>query len=429
MVPTGWLRRRRMKCFSIAVAALSVCFALNAEAQVSGFYVPSDKPVKDVQQAMRRSDVFCLLLYCNDGEPSYRVDDLDLLDSAYRFAFDVDNPRYYTMTIEGYGGADEDITRQRIDAIYRYFAMRGGGTFPVRYARNKIHCSCNGDTSETLRFEVPVNMAVYNTAELPEARRLFNKSLPLENCVMVTFRNDPDECVGTARGCYVPMADSVVYGYYSSLLFSRGSVYAVEGTKDTCPSGLTVEIAEYLDYTSVVEQYRLVPHRRNIIVQAGYLVLSSNWQQRADSCRLAQRDSIFIRIPATQQQVDAKLKFFAKVTTSRGVEYKQLPTRKVKNGAELMLQAPLNIGQFDTVYLGKRVQEKEVGQYFYKVDGPTQAAAFPVGGTYYVAYRVGKSGSYELKKKLQSLFRIIPEQEELPVPKSAIQLDPSEKIE
>ena len=378
----------------------------------SGLYVPSDKPVKNMQKALHHAPVFHLLLHYDAGKSLYSVSDLDLLDSAYRLAFDIDNPMYYTMTIEGYGGSDEILTKERVDGIYRYFAQRSGAKFPIRTAHNKIHCSCNGDTVETLRFEVPVSTALYNCAELPEARRMLNKSIRLDGCVLVTFKNDPDECVGAARGCFVPKADSIVRGYYASLMLSRGSVYAVDNTKDTCPDDLEITIDDHLNYKTVVESYSLIPHRKQLLVQAGYIVVKSNWARGIDSCRLAQKDSIYIRIPVTQEQLDAKLKFFAKVKGSKGVEYKSLPTRRSPGKGELMLQAPINVTQFDTIYLGKRIQDGELTKYFYPVDGPTEAAAFKVNGKYYVAYRPARRGGYDLKKPLKALFRIIPEQEE-----------------
>lgn len=378
----------------------------------SGLYVPSAKPVRNMQKALTNPEVFHLLLKCGEGEESYAEGDLDFLDSAYGIAFAVENPMYYTMTIEGYGGGDEDLTRQRVAAVYRYFAMRSHAAFPIRLARNKIHCSCEGDTSEVLRFEVPTTMAVYNVAELPEARRLLNKSIDLSGSVLVTFRNNPDECVGTARGCYVPAHDTVVRGYYSSLLLSKGSVYAVDNTKDTCPGGMSVRIEDHLNYRAVVESYHLIPHRKQVLAMAGYMVVSARLPVVADSCREPQRDSIFVRIPVTQEQIDAKLKFFAKVKTSKGTEYKQLPTRKVAGKGQLALQAPLNITQLDTIYVGKRLHEKEVGKYFYEVGSPTEASAFAVGSRFYVASRPDKNGEPELKKPLRQLFRIVPEQEE-----------------
>jgi hypothetical protein len=142
------------------------------------------------------------------------------------------------------------------------------------------------------------------------------------------------------------------------------------------------------------------------------VVITSNYGRRLDECEVEQKDSIFIRIPATEEQLAAKLKFFAKVKTSRGVEYKSLPTRKMPGKGELMLQAPISVDQFDTIYLGKRISEGDLKDYFYEVDSPTEAAAFTVGRRFFVAYRVGKRGEYELKKALRALFRIVPEQEE-----------------
>ena len=390
---------------------VAMCCALSVEAQ-SGFYLPTAKPVRDMQKALTNPEAFHLLLSGPDDAVSYSEADLDLLDSAYAIAFGLDNPMLYTMTIEGYGGSDEEVTRQRVDAVYRYFAMRCHAQFPIRYAKNPIHCSCNGDTAEVLRFEVPVKTAIYRYAELPESRRVLNKSVDLKNSVLITFRNNPEECVGSARGCYVPQEDSTVYGYYASLLLSKGSVYSVENTKDTCPGGLQIKIDDYLDYKYILDRYHLIPHRKQILVQAGYIVVHCQLPVALDSCTEAQKDSIFVRIPATQEQLDAKLKFFAKVKTSRGMEYKQLPTRKVPGKGILALQAPVNVTQLDTIYVGKRIQDKEVSKYFYEVDSPTEASSFAVGNRFYVASRPGKDGRPEMKKLLRQLFRIIPDQEE-----------------
>ena len=394
----------------------------------SGLYLPTDKPVRNMQKALVNPEAFHLLLCLRGEETSYSEADLDLLDSAYAIAFAVENPNLYTMSIEGYGGDDEQVTQQRMDAVYRYFAMRCHAQFPIRYARNPIRCSCKGDTVEVLRFEVPVATAAYNYSELPESRRLLNKSIDLKNSVLVTFRNNPDECVGSARGCYIPTEDSTVYGYYASLLLSKGSVYSVENTKDTCPNGLNIKIDDYLDYRYIVERYHLIPHRKQILAMAGYIVVSGQWPVVSDSCTEPQKDSIFVRIPVTQEQLDAKLKFFAKVRTSYGLEYKQLPTRKMPGKGALALQAPVNITQLDTIYVGKRIQDKEVSKYFYEVDSPTEAASFSIGNRFYVASRPGKDGRPELKKALRQLFRIIPDQEEDDLPSEKMRTPKGEEI-
>ena len=157
---------------AVLMAAVAPC----ATAQ-TGLYVPAKGPVRNMQKALHNPEVFYLLLCYDGASQTFAVSDLDMLDSAYRIAFDVDNPMFYTMEIESYGNSDMAVGKQRVDAVYRYFAMRGGQPFPVRVARNRIHCSCMGDTVETLRFEVPVTTAVYNADELPESRRTLNKSI------------------------------------------------------------------------------------------------------------------------------------------------------------------------------------------------------------------------------------------------------------
>ena len=402
-----------MKRLLLAFALLSpFTFLLSPVLGQSGLYIPSAKPVKNMQKALTNPPTFQLLLCYQGNDSSYSVNDLDLLDSAYRIAFDIENPNYYTMTVESYGNGDDSLGQLRVDGVVRYFAMRSYAPFPIRMAHNPIRCSCHGDTVETLRFEVPTSTAVYNYSELPEARRLLNKTIPLENSVLVTFKNDPDECVGTARGCFMPSEDSLVRGYYATLFLVRGSVYSVAGTKDTCPGGLQISVDDHLDYRQTVERYKLIPHPKQILVQAGYIIVKSNFGRGADECELEQKDSVFVRIPATPEQLASKLKFFAKVKTTRGIEYKALPTRKLPGKGDLVLQAPISVDQFDTIYLGKRIQEKELKDYFYEVDSPTEAAAFAVGKRFFVAYRVDKHGQYELKKALRNLFRIVPEQEE-----------------
>lgn len=411
------------------IALVLMVGASFGSAAQSGLYVPSAKPVKDMKKVLVNPEVFHLLLAYNGSDADYKVQDLDLLDSAYRIAFSIDNPKLYTMTVESYGGADTALGKKRVDAVVRYFSMRSHSQFPVRYVHNPIHCSCHGDSVETLRYEVPLQRAIYNCAELPETRRVLNKSVPLQNTVLVTFSNDPVECVGAARGCYIPHADSTVRGYYASLFLPKGSVYSIAGTKDTCPGNLNVKVEDHLDYKAIVERYNLIPHRKQLLVQAGYVVVTSNFGREPDECEEPQKDSILIRIPATQEQLDAKLKFFAKVKGPRGVEYKSLPTRKRPGKGALILQAPINASQFDTIYLGKRISENELKNYFYEVDSPTEAASFAVGKRFYVAYRVGKNGEYELKKALKALFRIVPEQEEAIQPKEEKKKTPnSEEI-
>ncbi len=402
------------------VAVLAMLMPAVLVSAQTGLYVPSQRPIRNMQKALTNPEVFLLLIQYGEGESEYDDSDLDMLDSAYRIAFDVENPRLYTMTIESYGTTDETVARERADAVYRYFAMRSHARFPIRYARNPIHCTCFGDTSEVLRFEVPTNTVVYQAGELPPDRLLLNKSIPLENTVLVTFSDNPDECVGAARGCYVPAEDSTVYGYYAWMQMNKGAIRTIDNTKDTCRGGVEIRLEDHLNYKELLEHYHLVPHRRQVIAMAGYVVVKATLPLDADSCVLQQRDSIYIRIPVTQEQVDAKLRFFAKVRTSKGVEYKAMPTRKVPGKGPLALQSPINITMFDTIYIGKRLQEKEIDKYFYKVDSSAEVAAFKVGDKYYTASRPDRNGEPQMKKALKALFRTVVEQEEDGMPNKSL---------
>lgn len=401
-------------CKVVCVSLLFIFYfsIFNSATAQSGLYIPSSKPVKNMQKALANAETFCLLISYQGADSAYGISDLDLLDSAYRIAFSLNNPNYYTMSVEGYGDADTALSAKRVESVRNYFAKRCHAPFPIRMALNPIRCSCHGDTVETVRYEVPLTTAVYNIVTLPEARKVLNKSVSLKNSVLVTFHNNPDECLGAARGCYLPTEDSTVRGYYASLMLPKGSVHTIENTKDSCNGDLEIRVDDHLDYKATVERYRLIPHSKQLLIQAGYIVLSSNQARGIEECELPQESNIILRIPVTKEQIDARLKFFAKVKTAKGVEYKALPTRRTPGKGELSLQASVSISQFDTIYLGKRINEKEIGDYFYEVESLTEAASFAIGKKYYVAFRVDKHGKYELKKPLRAMFRIVADQEE-----------------
>lgn len=372
----------------------------------TGIYIPSAKPIKNMQKAMENPELFCLLINYSGQSTSYSVADLDWLDSVYRVAFNRDNPRLYAISIEGYSNS-ESVSRERVDAIYNYFASRCYAPFPIRYAVNPIHCSCHGDTVETVRFEVPVDRQAYNVADLPESRKFLNKTISLNNCVLITFRHDPDECLGAARGCMVPSMDSTIRGYYASVFMKRGALYSVTDTKDSCPSDLQFSIEEHLEYKPIVEEYFLVPHRKQIIVQVGYVVLHSNVSRTWGECSQVLPDSIYIRFPVTQEQLDNKIRIFGKKYSPKGVEYKALTTKKMPSKVSLSVQAAINACQLDTIFLGKRIQPNELSDYFYECKTDMESGSFKADGKIWKAYRLDKHGNYEMKKELRALMRVI----------------------
>lgn len=408
-----------MKCRIILSFLLLAAFGLAA--QTSGLYIPSDKPLrpKELEQAFVNPEVFCMLLHFDGQDSTYREADLNLLDSAYRIAFGKESPKLYTMSVEAYGDAgNERLMESRIESVCRYFTLRGHEKVPVRYAYNPIHCNCNGDTVELVRFEVPLDKQVYDCAQLPDSRKILNKAIPLEGTVLVTFRNNPVECIGDNNGCYIPQQDSNIRSYYTQVFLPKGCVYAVRNTKAECPPPLEISIEEHLDPVQMVEKYVLVPHRKNIILPIGYIVLRSNYAKKVGDCKIKQPDSIFVRFPVTQEQIDSKLRVFAKGMGSRGIEYRSLPTRKVKGGAVLMIQAAINPTQFDTLYLAKRVKMEELGDYLYEVDSPSEQGAVTImegkEEHFFKAFRINRKGEYEYKSSFRDMLRIVEDEEETP---------------
>ena len=388
------------------ILVLQAFFVISSQAQ-TGIYIPSAKPIKNMQKAMVHPERFCLLIDYSGSSANYGVNDLDWLDSVYRVAFaDRDNPMLYAITIEGYSNS-ETLSEARVDNIYNYFANRCYAPFPIRYAPNPIHCTCHGDTIETVRYEVPVERKAYNVKDLPESRRTFNKSINLSNCVLITLENNPDACLGAARGCAVPAADSTIRGYYASVFMKRGALYNVENTKDSCPSDVQFSIEEHLDYRPIVEEYFLVPHRKQYIVQVGYVVLHSSINRKYGECSGVLPDSIYVRFPVTQEQLDNKIRIFGKKYSEKGVEYKALTTKKIPSKVSLNIQAALNVMQLDTIFLGKRIQPNELSDYFYECKTDMEDGSFLAEGKHWKAYRLGKHGEYEIKKSLRALMRIV----------------------
>lgn len=424
-----------MKKALVLLCSLLVMVA--SVAQTSGLHIPSEKPIKpkDLPLAWTNPEVFCLLLHFDEGDSAYREGDLDLLDSAYNIAFDKNSPRLYTMSIEAYGhGDDSALMRMRVESVYRYFTMRGHEVMPVRYAYNPIHCSCHGDTVELIRFEVPTDKQIYDCADLPESRKMFNKSISLDGTVMVTFRHNPIECIGGNSGCFLPAQDSNIRAYYTQLILGKGSIYSVYNTKDECLPPVEISIEEHLDYKQFFEHYELVPHQRQIIIPIGYIVLRSSFNRKPGECQYLS-DSIFVRFPATEEQIESGLRVFAKKMGSRGVEYRQVSTKKVKGGSVLMIQAAINASQFDTIYLGKRITEEEVSKYLFSADSPTEqgAVTITVKGEerYFKPFRLNGRGEYDYRKPFRAMLRIVPtEEEEIePTPADSFRNDGDEEIE
>lgn len=399
--------KRYLKTFVVAMSLAFFLFSYGSVQGQTGIYIPSAKPIKNMQKAMEHPDKFCLLINYVGSSATYGVNDLDWLDSVYRVAFaDRSNPKLYAITIEGYCGS-EALSEERVNHIYNYFANRCYAPFPIRYAPNPIHCTCHGDTVEIVRYEVPVTRKAYDVKDLPESRKTFNNNIRLSNCVLITLQDDPDACLGAARGCMVPSMDTTIRGYYASVFMKRGALYNVRETKDSCPSDVKFAIEEHLEYKPIVEDYFLVPHRKQLIVQVGYIVLHSSINRKYGECSGTLPDSIYVRFPVTQEQLDNKIRIFGKKYSEKGMEYKALTTKKMPSKVSLSVQAAVNVMQLDTIFLGKRIQPNELSDYFFECKTDIEDGSFAADGKHWKAYRLDKHGQYEIKKPLRALMRIV----------------------
>ena len=66
---------------------LALCLAMDIAVAQTGIYIPSAKPVKNMQLAMQEPEVFCLLVQYDANDSTYSIGDLDMMDSAYNVAF------------------------------------------------------------------------------------------------------------------------------------------------------------------------------------------------------------------------------------------------------------------------------------------------------------------------------------------------------
>jgi hypothetical protein len=387
----------------------------------SAIYYPNIKTLKpSAETGLLEPESLVLLLEYPQGQPSYNIEDIDLLDSVYRVAFSKTNPMMYTFVIEGYGtAADKDLVRSRVDGVYNYFTGRCDAQFMIRIAPNPISSSCSGDSVEMVRYEVPTDRKYYDMAELPQSKQVFNK-IPLLDKVKITITNNPKACIGDFEGCSVPSKDSIIRSYYSSVTLAKGSLLRIKNTKDKCPDDVEFSIEEHLNYREILDKYFLVPHKRQIIIQTGFIVLHSNYKRDYNECSQALPDSIFVTFPVTQVQLENKIRIFAKKYTDNGAEYKGLPTKKLPSKVSLSVQAKIDPTQIDTIFLGKRIKVEEADDYFYKVKTDAEEGTITIGDKYYKPYRIDKEGNYELKKPLRALFRMENDAEEEEIEESKI---------
>lgn len=193
------------------------------------------------------------------------------------------------------------------------------------------------------------------------------------------------------------------------LKMPKGALESIIHTKDTLNSEMTIQFEDVISFEDLTRSYKLVPHHRQYIINAGYFVLKSNHQPDFETCLLKDTftQNITIRLPLEMQQNDARLKFYAKTYKPNGTwEYKIIPTKKEKD-RETKLEAiigSLSAFQLDTIYVGKKIDEKEMSNYFYPAK-EGEPGAFEAMGGLLKPYKLDKRGSIVMKKSMEMILR------------------------
>ena len=346
---------------------------------------------------------------------NYTEDALNALDSVYKVAFDNNNGKFYKITIIGYDDADivkeeySSLARERAIKVFDYFASREETEFIVRKTPSKFYHSCNGDIECIIKYKMPFDFKWINLNEKSKEERT-NNGIDLKGKVYILVENNPNECLGKFNDYYYPSQDTtIVTPNMSMLKMPKGALESITHTKDTINSEMTLQFEDVLSFEDLTRNYQLVPHRRQYILNAGYFVLKSNHQPDYETCGLKDTFSknITIRLPLEMQQNDARLKFYAKTYKPNGTwEYKTIPTAKDKD-KETKLEAiigSLSAFQLDTIYVGKKIDEKEMSNYFYAArEG--EPGAFEAMGGWLKPYKLDKRGSIVLKKSMEMILR------------------------
>ena len=353
----------------------------------------------------------------NKGEATYTEEALNVLDSVYKIAFDKDNGKFYKITIIGYDDSDPIteknalLARERTVTVFHYFSEREETEYIIRRTPSKFYNSCSGETECIIKYKMPFDFKWINLNSKSVSERTLN-GVDLTSKAYILIENDPDECLGKFNDYYYPSQDTTLVSRNLSMLkMPKGALESITHTKDTINSDMTLKFDEVISFEDLTRNYNLVPHKRQYIINAGYFVIKSNHQPSYENCTLKDNftQNITIRLPLEMQQNDARLKFYAKTYKPNGNgawDYKTVTTTKEKD-KETKLEAivgSFSAFQLDTIYVGKKVDEKEMSNYFYPAK-EGEPGAFQAMGGWLKPYKLDKRGSIVMKKDMEMILR------------------------
>jgi hypothetical protein len=339
---------------------------------------------------------------------------LDILDSIYSIAFDKANNKFYKMTIEAYDDAEPvneltaSLARDRAVMIFNYFSSREESEFIIKRTPSTYTHSCSGEMPYFIKYKMPFEFKWVNLYKKSEEERM-NNGISLVGKVHLVIENDPEGCLGEYFDYYYPSQDSVLSGNHASVTIPKGALESITHTKDTIEYTCNISYKEYLNFEDLTNNYHLIPHKKQFLVNGGYIVIDAEHQPDYHSCQNKESflPIVKVRVPIELHQNDARLKFYAKVYDNKGkAYYKSIPTKKEKDKETKLqtLTVDLNVFQLDTIYIGKKIEEEELSDYFYSAK-EGEPGAFPLLGGWLKPYKLNKKGQYVIKKQMQMVLR------------------------
>ena len=350
-----------------------------------------------------------------EGTAFYNDEALDVLDSVYSLAFGKDNDKFYKMTIVAYDDAEPltekntNLARERAVLVFNYFLSREDVTdFVIKRTPSKYISSCSGEIDYFIKYKMPIDFKWVTLSDKPELGKTAN-GISLLGKAHILIEEDLEGCVGQFYNYYYPQEDTMLNSQYSMITIPQGALESITNTKDTFDLNYDITYHEVFNFNELMENYHFIPAAKQYLINAGYIVVTTDRKPDYASCQL--RDeipaSIKVKVAVTAEQANAQMRFFAKSFKPDGSYiYKAIPTKKEKitNSSDIFLTTEITPFQIDTIYLGKRVAENEVSNYFY----PAQQAdpgSFEAMGGWLKAYKLNKRGAYVLKKPMGAMIK------------------------
>lgn len=348
------------------------------------------------------------------GNAYYTKGGLNTLDSLYLLTFSKNNDRFYKMTIIGYDDAEpiseqtSSLARDRAVMIFKYFSSREETEYIIKRTPSSYNQLCVGEVPYYIKYKMPFDFKWINLYNVATEERVEN-NISLVGKVHIIIEDDPEDCLGEYYDYDWPMNDTVLQANYATVKIPKGTLDYIHHTKDTIVYKCPIMYREVMSFEQLTANYFLIPHKKQYILNAGYIVVSPERKPDYSSC--IDKDNIQatiqIDVPIETQQQSAGLKFYGKTYKPNGeVVYKSISTKKIKDKEtkEQTLQCFITPFQFDTIFLGKKIEEKDMGSYFYPAK-EGEPGSFEAMGGWIKPFKLGKRGEYVIKEPMQAILR------------------------